>query len=195
MTKSTDRFERALQVCKCKYPLNLSQLNRRSFLQTALWGGAIASLSLPISSPAMAAEHQAKALVLSCIDFRFIASEQAFLSLHHLQQAYDWVALAGASLAIDGFPHAAEAEAFWDQLNLSKEIHQIKTIMIFDHQDCGAYASKFSPAINRDSDSEKKIHVKYLNQAYQQIKNRHPDLNVELYFILANGDFDQVIPC
>jgi hypothetical protein len=97
--------------------------------------GAIAFPLLLVAQPAKTTEHQAKAFVLSCIDFRFLESERYFLALQHLGNQYDWTALAGASLALTGFPHTAEAEAFWDQLALSQQLHQIKKVIILDHQD------------------------------------------------------------
>jgi len=154
-------------------------------------------MSLPLllsAKPARAANHKAKALVLSCIDFRLIEAERSFLSLQHLGNQYDWVALAGASLALTGFPHGAEAEAFWDQLALSQQLHQIEKAIVLDHQDCGAYASQIDPNLSQDLDRERQIHAAYLNRAYWEIKKRYPDLTVELYFVTLKGDVNPVLP-
>lgn len=102
--------------------------SRRWFLRAGLAG----AIALPIfgkSQAAQAEPHHAKALVLSCIDFRVMEAEHDFLAQHQLAHQYDWTALAGASLALAGFPHAAEAEAFWDQLDLSKQLHQIERVI------------------------------------------------------------------
>lgn len=181
-------------VCECSRHGCSDQFNRRAFLRAAGLGGAIASWFWLTGKPVLAADYQARALVLSCIDFRFITFEQSFLESQNLKQAYDWVALAGASLALTGFPHAAEAEAFWDQLALSKKIHQISKVIILDHQDCGAYASKFEIMPKDDLEAEQQIHTQYLNQAYQQVKQHHPELIIELYFMLLNGEARPVLP-
>jgi len=170
------------------------EMPRRDFLQHLLFGTIASGLSLIAPQSARAADHRAKALVLSCIDFRFIEAEQQFLQLQQLDHAYDWVALAGASLALTGFPHAAEAETFWDQLALSKTLHQIEKVVIVDHQDCGAYGSKFSAEIHDNLELEKELHTHYLSQAYVAIKQRYPDLNVELYFAQLAGDVIPVMP-
>nr|WP_255548868.1 carbonic anhydrase [Thermoleptolyngbya sp. PKUAC-SCTB121] len=149
--------------------------------------GLVSSVNLMFPQSARASEHQAEALVLTCIDFRFVDLEQSFLSGQHLDQAYDWVTLAGASLALTGFPHPAEAEAFWDQLALSRQLHNISKVVIIDHQDCGAYASVYKQPFS-DLISEQNLHTQYLTQAYEQIRQRYPDLDVELYFAKLTGE-------
>jgi len=168
------------------------QLPRRHFLRSLL-PGIVAPLLLK-TLPARAAEHQAKALVLSCIDFRFLETERYFLSLQHLSNQYDWTALAGASLALSGFPHTAEAEAFWDQLELSHKLHHITKVIVLDHQDCGAYASKIDPELSSDQEREQQVHGDYLNRAYWEIRKRYPDIKVELYFVTLNAEVTPVLP-
>jgi hypothetical protein len=169
------------------------QVSRRFFIQRILPVGIIWGGNLLHPQSALASEHQAKALVLSCIDFRFVGLEQSFLARQHLDQAYDWVALAGASLALSGFPHPAEAETFWDQLALSKQLHNISKVMILDHQDCGAYASMYQQPFS-DLASEQNLHAKHLTQAYAEIQQRYPDLEVELYFVKLTGEVSRVSP-
>jgi carbonic anhydrase len=144
--------------------------------------------------PARAEQHQAQALVLSCIDFRFLASELEFLAMQKLGNQYDLTALAGASLAVAGFPHKADTVAFWDQLDLSYRLHHINKVIILDHQDCGAYASKFGSELSSDLEREKQVHVDYLNRAYFAIRNRYPDVEVELYFAKLNTEIIPVLP-
>ncbi len=180
-----------ISFCHCG---QIHQGDRRWFLRSLLSGVAIAFPLLMVAEPAKATEHQAKALVLSCIDFRFLESERSFLALQHLNNQYDWTALAGASLALTGFPHTAEAEAFWDQLALSRQLHHIEKVIILDHQDCGAYASKIDPNLSQDPAREQQVHKDYLNRAYQKIQQRYPDLTVELYFITLKAEALPVLP-
>lgn len=165
-------------------------LSRRSLLQTLLTGIAVSPFLL-ISQKANAETHHAKALVLSCIDFRFINAEQNFLT-ETLAGQYDWTALAGASLALTGFPHRAEAITFWDQLELSSQLHQIEKVIILDHQDCGAYASFVDADLSQDQTREYRLHQNYLRQAYQSIHQRYPQLGIELYFVTLNSEFKRV---
>ncbi|MGQ9866624.1 MAG: carbonic anhydrase, partial [Pseudanabaenaceae cyanobacterium] len=127
------------------------------------------------------------ALVLTCMNFRFVSWIPAFWARQGLDRAYDWVALAGGSLALTGFPHPAAAEAFWDQLELSKQLHGIRKVIAIDHQDCGAYA-RVSKAPFPDLAAEESCHGSYLRQAAAQIRQRYPDLAVELYFLKLTGE-------
>lgn len=174
------------QSCRCCH-------SRRWLLRAGLAG----AVALPLFGRPQAAQaelHPAKALVLSCIDFRVMETEHDFLSQHQLAHQYDWTALAGASLALAGFPHTAEAETFWDQLDLSKQLHQIKTVIILDHQDCGAYANKIDANLSLDPVREQQVHSDYLNRAYRAIKTRYPDLGVELYFVKLDAEVLFVSP-
>lgn len=166
-------------------------VSRRHFLGGFLGTGLVFGINLAGAQSAQAQSNRAQALVLTCIDFRFVGLAQSFLSRQHLDRAYDWVALAGASLALTGFPHPAEAESFWDQLTLSRQLHNIKKVIILDHQDCGAYGSIHGQPFS-DLEDEQKFHAQYLAQAQADIQRRHPDLAVELYFIQLTGEVNAI---
>ncbi|MFB2920142.1 MULTISPECIES: carbonic anhydrase [Aerosakkonema] len=170
---------------------NCGGIHRRNFLQ--LLPGALSLAILSNTQPAKAA-NTTKALVLSCIDSRLLEAQRYFLSLQHLGNQYDLTALAGASLALSGIPHQADAEAFWDQLELSYRLHHIQKVMIFDHQDCSAYADKIDPQLSEDEEKEEKLHEEYLSRAYWQIRDRYPDLNIELYFVTLNAEVKAISP-
>jgi carbonic anhydrase len=153
-----------------------------------------ATLSLAILPQNALAEKTAKALVLSCIDFRILEAERYFLSLQNLGNQYDLTALAGASLALTGIPHQADADAFWDQLDLSYRLHHIQKMIILDHQDCGAFADKIDPELSKDSKREIAVHTEYLSRAYWQIRDRYPQLNIELYFVTLDAQVKPISP-
>lgn len=167
-------------------------ISRRHFLKLLL-PGALSLAVLSAEKPALA-ERTAKALVLSCIDFRPLEAERYFLSLQNLTNQYDWTALGGASLAVSGFPRKADADAFWDQLDLSYQLHHIQKVIILDHQDCTAYASKIETAIIQDPEKEQQVHAEYMSKAYWAIRKRYPELNIELYFVTLNAEFKPISP-
>jgi hypothetical protein len=166
--------------------------NRRSFGKFILSGG-ISLAILSITKPALA-QKNAKALVLSCIDFPVLEAERYFLSLQNLTNQYDLTALAGSSLALTGLPHPADAEAFWDQLELSYRLHHIQRVIIIDHQDCGVYADKINPNLSQDRAKEQEVHTQYLSKAYWAIRDRYPDLNIELYFLTSKAEVNPITP-
>ncbi len=168
--------------------------SRRHFLQSFL-PGVVAFTVLQSTTPAKAEVNQAQALVLSCIDFRFLKKEQYFLRSKNLTDKYDLTTLAGASLALTGFPHKSDAEAFWDQLEISYKLHHIHKVIIIDHQDCGAYAMMIDPNLNKNPERELQVHTDYLNRAYSLIHSRYPAMEIELYFATLNqGEFQRVLP-
>ncbi|AFY73766.1 Carbonic anhydrase [Synechococcus sp. PCC 7502] len=157
--------------------------SRRSLIKGLITGGLLSQL--PILE-AIAKEENANALVLSCIDFRFIHIITHFLKTEGLEGKYDWTALAGASLSLANFPHPAETEAFWDQLDISYKLHHVRQVIICDHQDCGAYQMLY-PNLSQSLQQEKEIHSSCLKNATQKIQNRYPDLKVQSYFANLTG--------
>ncbi|BAQ61027.1 hypothetical protein GM3708_1433 [Geminocystis sp. NIES-3708] len=177
-----NKKENKLDICTCK---------RRDFTKLLLTGSF--GLSFWLSSALSAkAEYKAKALVLSCIDFRFVDFERNFLINSNLDHQFDWLSLAGASLALTDFPSPADTIVFWEQLALSYKLHNIEQVIILDHQDCGAYSSKFNTNLTQNLEEEINIHRQYLTQAYDAIANRYPNLTIELYFIYLDGKVEQI---
>ncbi|GFE69629.1 hypothetical protein CFPU101_22390 [Chroococcus sp. FPU101] len=167
---------------------------QRRWILHSLLSASILLPSLSFSRSVAAVPLQPKVLVLSCIDYRFFENEQIFLNDKNLAHQYDWTALAGASLALSGFPHSEDATAFWDQLAISEKLHHIKKVIIIDHQDCGAYAQKIDTNLSKNPEQEKQIHRQYLSQAYQEILTRYPQLEIELYFATLAGEFIEIFP-
>ncbi|PSB01224.1 carbonic anhydrase [Merismopedia glauca] len=174
-------------VCAC-----CKAINRRSFCKLIV-PGVISLAILSETKPALA-QKNAKALVLSCIDFPVLEAERYFLSLQNLTNQYDFTALAGASLALTGLPHPADAQAFWDQLELSYRLHHIQKVIIIDHQDCTVYADKIDPNLSQDPAKEQEVHTQYLSKAYWAIRDRYPDLNIELYFLTSKAEVNPITP-
>ncbi len=146
-------------------------MNRRRFCQ-GLWAagwlwGAI---------PRRAIAHEAAALVVSCIDFRFIEPLQRFLTAQALAGHHDWTALAGASLAV--------TETFFDRLDLAYRLHGVRRVLICDHQDCGAYRLCYP---NLRLAIEREQHRQVLAQARQAIRDRYPEVTVEGYWATLAG--------
>lgn len=183
-----------MQDCRC---WECQAINRREFLKYMLGATALTATTLAGSSPAWAEKKPAKspkALVLSCIDYRILEAERYFLSLQNLGNLYDMTALAGSSLALSGVPHQSDAMAFWDQLDISYRLHHIKKVIILDHQDCAAFAYKIDPQLADNPALELKTHQEYLSRAHWAIRDKYPDLNIELYFVSLNTEVKSIEP-
>ena len=178
----------------CTDLVKSSLTNRRQFLRHLVGAGVLTTASLIAPSVARAEPKVPKALVLSCIDYRILEAERYFLSLQNLGGQYDFAALAGASLALSGLPHQYDADAFWDQLDISYRLHHIKKVLILDHQDCAVYQYKIDPTLTDNPTLELATHTEYLSRAYWAIRDRYPDLNIELYFVNLNTEVKQISP-
>jgi hypothetical protein len=185
--------------CQCSQRARVDILaspmaNRRQFLRHLVGAGILTTASLIDPAVARAEKKIPKALVLSCIDYRILEAERYFLSLQNLGGQYDWVSLAGGSLALSGMPHQYDAEAFWDQLDISSRLHHIQKVIILDHEDCSVYQYKIDPSLTNNPELELTTHTEYLSRAYWAIRDRYPDLNIELYFVKLNTEVKQISP-
>jgi carbonic anhydrase len=180
--------------CRCS---DCAGIDRRRFLKYLVGAASLTAVTMASAPPALAEKKppkMPKALVLSCIDYRVLEAERYFLSLQNLGNLYDMTALAGSSLALSGVPHQADAMAFWDQLDISYRVHHIKKVIILDHQDCAAFAYKINPQLSDDPKLELQTHQESMSRAYWAIRDKYPDLNIELYFVSLNAEVKSLEP-
>ena len=98
--------------CVCSQP---HRINRRHFIKSML-PGAIALYVLQSAQPARAEKYQAQALVLSCIDFRFLESELSFLAQKNLGNQYDGAYASKIDYNLSEYPER-ELQVHADYLN------------------------------------------------------------------------------
>ena len=107
--------------------------------------------SKPTKKTTIRRKLKAKALVLTCMDFRFRVNLGRLLNLH---KQYDEVILAGGCLGynlghqkktIEKFPNTKNinfkhwASVLDDHLQLAITLHGIEEIVVVDHLQCGGY--------------------------------------------------------
>ena len=130
--------------------------------------------------------HEAEAICLTCIDFRFVDYEENFMRYtKKLNNKYDQFVLAGSSLVSE--PSSPAWPYDWksvlnQHIQLSKNLHDIKEIVIIDHMDCGAYKAYYGDAYkNADNASRIAFHKGNLDQLGTQIRSI-PAFNGLKYF-------------
>ena len=147
--------------------------------------------------------HKANALVLTCMDFRFIDDEDRFLDKIGLNNSYDKFVLAGASLAYSG-PEKSyyndynkspntdsivvkRAAAFkrkndhpWvkaldEHIKLAIALHDIQEVIVIDHMDCGAYKALYKELTKTDlgPNDEYVRHTENIKLFIEKIKKTH----------------------
>lgn len=117
--------------------------------------------------------HTCDALVVTCIDFRFQDYINNWISKNIPTKSYDRVALSGG---------VKNLETILGQLEISKKLHDIKKVILINHEDCGAYG---------ESGTLEK-HAENLKNAAKKIKETHPDLEVEAFYLHLDGTFESI---
>lgn len=88
-------------------------------------------------------------------------------------QSYDRVAIAGG---------VYDLEYVIGQVGLAVRLHGIKTLVMVNHEDCGAYG---------DAGNYER-HATDLESARQKIEVLFPQLEVETYYLHLDGVFEQI---
>lgn len=149
-------------------------------------------------------EKDADALLLTCIDYRYTpVIPQILMREPYAHLKFDHVALAGASLSVFAGIRPQWASTFWEHLDVAIDLHQIKTVLILDHRDCGAYREfhalpsppkESTPAYEEYLAEERQAHFHYMKRLAAFIEKLHPRMEVlyDLLEVPKKGDFP---PC
>jgi carbonic anhydrase len=135
---------------------------------------------------AYAADHKIKALCVTCIDYRFLNKDTAYVANDlALFKDADIVALAGASLSGVSEMFKASVPAFWEQVGLASKLHGIGKIVVIDHRDCGAFNAEYGVPPNQEAETQQ--HLKVMTKLSGVLKERHKDLAQEFYLMPLEG--------
>ena len=113
------------------------------------------------------------AVVVHCIDFRLQKYLDPWLQEHFGHDNYNRVALAGGVL---------ESDSILKQVEISNRLHNIKKVVLINHEDCGAYGK--TGTFER--------HSQDLLEARQKVEALFPNLDVETYYLHLSGEFELV---
>lgn len=131
--------------------------------------------------------HVADALLLNCMDFRLANEVTFFMNEHGMANKYDQIILAGATLGVatDKFP--AWAETFWKHLDLAVELHKVSRVIAMNHRDCGAFKLALGQDYGANPTAETDIHTKVMRDFRKAVKEKHPNLDVEMFLMHLDG--------
>jgi carbonic anhydrase len=135
-------------------------------------------------------EKTAKAMVLSCMDFRFVTDKVNFLNNMGYKDDYSKFVLAGSSLGYnqDDFPEWSKS--FDKHVELAMDLHKIDEVIVVDHMDCGAYRILYDNQ-SMSKEEEHKLHQKNLNKFKSLINKKFPSLKVTMLLINTDGTFSE----
>ncbi len=165
--------------------------SRRSFLKLAALGAGV-SLLTPVVPGAARASGGIEALLLTCMDYRLLDDVSAYMHSRNLTKQYDHIILAGASLGALTDKKPAWGEEFWDHVNVAHDLHNIKKVIVIDHRDCGAYKVFLGADLKDDPAKETEVHSAHLKKLGAMIKQKHPELEVELHLMGLDGKVEDI---
>lgn len=175
-------------ACGCCSHALLTGLDRRVFLRLA-GGGLLAAGSLRL---AFAAEGNYEAMVLACIDPRFVEPVHDYTSQRGLTGKYSQFVIAGAAIGTVHPAFKAWHQAFWDNLATSVQLHHIKTVIAIDHRDCGAARIAYGEAKISNPTVETETHRQAFAEFRKQMAERQPKLAVETGLMALDGKVEML---
>jgi carbonic anhydrase len=164
--------------------------SRRELLHLAALGTGASLLSVLPAREARAGHTDA--LVLSCMDYRLMDDVETFMGKRGMRNKYDHIVLAGASLGAVQDRYPAWSKTFWEHLDIALKLHNVHTVVIIDHRDCGAYKVILGEDLAKDRDRETEVHAQHLARLGAAIKKRHPRLEVELHLMALDGSVQNI---
>lgn len=122
-----------------------------------------------------------KALVLSCIDFRFHKDIRQFLVDRGLDGDYDLVCMAGSARNLVQPHRDAAREIMLHQIDIASSLHEISEVYLINHTDCGAYQD-----IAESPHHEEELHRNHLHEAHGTLQERFPAMKVHKFIARHN---------
>lgn len=121
--------------------------------------------------------HTCNALILHCMDFRLGKAVKEYLEKNNLLDNADIVSVAGAAKNLVSPQTPADAEFILRQIEISKRLHRISTVILVNHTDCGAYGGRGAFA---DETEEYTKHIEDLKKARESITDKFSGLEILL---------------
>ena len=118
-----------------------------------------------------------KAMVLSCIDPRFQSKVFNYLKRKKLTGKYSSFTIAGGGIGVTANRFKKWHSTFWDNLATSIKLHNITSLIVINHNDCGAAKivngkKKFNLSVENTIHKESFIKIK------KELKKKYPNLKV-----------------
>lgn len=118
--------------------------------------------------------HTCDAVVVCCIDFRFQKFIRDWTDSELKGKTFDLIGYAGCSKDLD---------TVMKQIDISVKLHDVKTIVLIHHEECGAYGAE----------STHDRHADDLHKAQNAVLAQYSDLDVQTYYLHLDGTFERIL--
>ena len=161
-------------------------LSRRGALGLGFAGAVLAAF------PALAAGGSYEAMLVNCIDPRFTTSSQAYMAGRDMKDKFSHFVIAGGPIGIVSPKFADWQKAFWDNLAITVQLHEIKRVVGLTHRDCGAAVVAYGDAIKTDKTFETARHTEALKAFRAEVGKRQPKLAVDTGIMALDGKVEVI---
>jgi len=167
----------SLLYCGCRYRVN----NKNEKFKT----------NKVYEIPDQLTSYTAKALVLSCMDFRFIDDEVNYFNKIGYTNNYNKFILAGASLGYNQKEYPEWNKTLNKHIELAIKLHNIEEIIVLEHMGCGAYKI-FYDNDSLSENEELNLHKLNANKFKKIIHSKFPTLKVSAFLMDLHGSVIQI---
>ena len=175
--------------CTCCGDLLAGRFDRRHVLRAA-GGLGLATALAPFM--ALAATGHYEAMVLGCIDPLLQAPVSRYTAKRGLTGKYSQFLFAGAAIGVVAPAFKDWHKTFWDNLDATIQLHNIKKVIAINHRDCGAAKIAYGDAAVATKEAETETHRKALAEFRKEVNEKQPKLGVETGLMAINGKFERL---
>ncbi len=155
------------------------------------FGGALLGASV-LHRSASAASGEYEAMLLNCIDPRFTDTSARYMAANDMRGRYSHFVVAGGPIGAVHPRFAAWHAAFWENLDITVQLHRIKRVVAMTHRDCGAAKLAFGEAAVATREAENASHGEMLRAFTSEVRRRQPALLVVAGIMDIDGNVDAV---
>ena len=120
------------------------------------------------------------------MDPRFQPIVFNYLKKKKLTGKYSSFTIAGSAIGVTANKFKKWHKVFWENIETSIKLHQIKKLIVINHRDCGA-AKILNGNKILDKFNETKIHKISFIKLKKKFKKKYPKLKIELKLISLNN--------
>lgn len=140
--------------------------------------------------------HDARAIVLTCMDFRLLDDIVNTMDKLGYNNNYDQFILAGGALSYvnDDVDNLTKNKDLWravfdEHVDLASKLHNIKEIIAFDHMNCGAYKAIYG---EMTEDEERHHHRENIKKFMEKIHKKYNNKTLSGFVMNLDGSAEHI---
>lgn len=164
----------------------------QGFSRRGLFGLGVGAIAASAIRPALAIDQGYEAMLVKCIDPRFTTNTWAYMAGRGWQNQYSQFNIAGGPIGVVAPVFSDWHKTFWDNLDISVKLHNVKRVVGITHRDCGAAAVAYGDRIKTDKAYETQMNSEALRMFRAEVKKHQPQVIVELGIMDLSGAVEPV---